>query len=87
LNKMAGILIYKDLFEYYNIVMDDNLMYECVKKGLIKNKNKIIWEKGNVDIQKIEEARDTKNLLVQKLNAGEAFDLEKELKELDKFFE
>ncbi len=76
---MAGVLIYKSASQHYSFVFADDGFYKIVRKEIPKNGDEILWEKGNVSLQQIENSRKTKNDLVMKLNKGEKVDLEKEL--------
>lgn len=78
---MAGVLIYGSaLNSYYSLVVADNKAYSDMRKGVLANEsNKILWERRNVSLEQIENARKTKAELVRKLNKGEKVDLEKEL--------
>jgi len=81
---MAGVLIYKSaLNRHYSFVAADDDIYNAIITDLSRSKDKILWGKGNVDFEKIEEARKTKDDLVKRLNEGEEADLKKEL---DVFF-
>lgn len=82
---MAGVLIYKSaLNQHYSFVAADDDLYNALIADLNKSKDKVLWGKGNVSLEQIENARKTKDNLVERLNEGEKVDLEKELEE---FFE
>ena len=80
---MAGILIYQIGHKYFSLISTDNEIYDYIKKELVKdNYCKIIWEKGNVPLEKIENARKIKEEFIEKLNLGENINL----KGLESFF-
>jgi hypothetical protein len=83
---MAGVLIYQSaLNQYYSYVVAEDNLYAAVKADIIGNKsNKLLWERGDVSLEQIQNARKTTGSLVARLNKGEKVDLEKELAE---FFE
>jgi len=78
---MAGVLIYESaLNSYFSLVIADNKVYSAMRKEILANKsNKILWERGNVSLEQIENSRKTKDNLVRRLNKGKEVDLEKEL--------
>lgn len=81
---MAGVLIYKNtLQDYYSYVIADDNLYAAAKADILKSST-ILWEKGNVSLEQIQNARRTKDNLVAMLNRGEEVDLKKEL---DGFFD
>lgn len=83
---MAGVLIYKSaLNQHYSFLCADNGEYVAIRVGILENiNNKILWERENVSLEQIENARKTKDNLVAMLNAGKKVDLKKEL---DCFFQ
>lgn len=76
---MAGVLIYKNSSDYHSYIITDDIAHEDVKKDIIKNNYKVLWERANVNLQQIESAEKTKINLITRLNSGEKVDLEKEL--------
>jgi len=78
---MAGVFIYKNALEQYaSFVSADDKTYIAMKSNINENKSdEVVWEKGNVKLQQIEDSRKTKNDLIKRLNNGEEVDLEKEL--------
>jgi len=78
---MAGVLIYANaLKQHVSFVTADNKTYTVIKADLLEDKSiEIIWEKENVNLQKIEDSRITRADLVRKLNEGQKVNLEKEL--------
>jgi hypothetical protein len=77
---MAGVLIYKNVLnQHYSFVAADDDVYNAIITDLSRNKDNVLWGKGNVSLEQIEKARTTKNNLVMKLNEGEEVDLKKEL--------
>ncbi|MEK6833607.1 MAG: hypothetical protein AABY32_06190 [Nanoarchaeota archaeon] len=82
---MAGVLIYKSaLNQHYSFLSVSDDSYEAEREDIPNRGDKILWEKGNVTPEQIQNARETKNTLVARLNAGIKVDLEKEL---ESFFE
>jgi hypothetical protein len=82
---MAGILIYQTASGCsYSFVVSDDSLYDSEIKDIPKRGDKILWERGNVSLEQIEDARKTKNTLVARLNNNEKVDLEKELAEFFK---
>jgi len=82
---MPGVIIYRTQSNlHYSFVSFDDDLYNAEKIELPKMGDTILWDKGNVSLQQIQNARKTKDDLVAKLNAGEEVDLKKEL---DSFFE
>jgi hypothetical protein len=68
---MAGILIYKSRItrNHYSFVVTDDKLYGAVREDFLKNNlNQIIWEKGNVSLDQIEDSRKTKNDLIRRVN-------------------
>ena len=65
-------------------VSSDDSLYDFAMKEIPKRGDKILWKKGNVSLEQIEDARKTKDTLVTKLNNSEKVDLEKELEEFFK---
>ena len=83
---MAGVLIYKFASQYYSFVIADNSVYRAAKKELIRSGNEILWAKGRVALEQIENARETKDDLVARLNNGEKINPKYLKKELKVFF-
>jgi len=82
---MPGVLIYQSLSGCcYSFVIADHDLYNAEIKEIPKRGDKILWEKGNVSLEQIENSRKTKNSLVARLNNGEKIDLEKELSDFFK---
>ena len=82
---MVGVLIYKSASQqYYSFVSFDDDSYSVERREIPKRGDQILWERGNVSLAQIENARKTKDDLVKKLNEGQEVNLEKELEE---FFE
>ncbi len=58
---MAGVLIYKGVLQYFSLVVCDNVLYHATRKEMSENGGgQILWERGNVSLQQIEDARKTK---------------------------
>lgn len=77
---MAGVLIFKDAFNYYSLVVCDNELYYATRAEMSKNSGtQILWERKDVSLQQIEDARKMKDELVRKLNEGQEVDLGTEL--------
>jgi hypothetical protein len=82
---MAGVLIYQTVSNCcYSLACADDYLYNIEKIEIPKRGDKILWEKGNVSLEQINNARKKKNSLVERLNNGEKVDLEKELEEFFK---
>lgn len=82
---MAGVYIHQSTSEnYYSVVIFDDNLYNSEIKEAPTRGNKILWKKGNVSVAQIQNSRETKDSLVERLNKGEQVDLKKEL---DGFFE
>ena len=80
---MAGVLIYRSsLNQHYSYVVAEDNLYDAVKADIIGNEsNKLLWERGDVSLEQIQNARKTTDSLVARLNKGEKIDFEKELAE------
>ena len=76
---MPGVLIFSNGFNHYSFVVFDDGLYDAVREGMPKYGNQILWERGNVSLQQIDDAQTTKDALVTKLNEGQKVDLEGEL--------
>ncbi len=77
---MAGVLIYQDIKLNHSIfISSDNEVYNYIRRILVKDNCKILYEKANTTLDKIENARKTKDNLIARLNIGEVINLEKEL--------
>jgi hypothetical protein len=84
---MPGVIIYRTKSNlHYSFVSFDDDLYNAEKIELPKGGNTIIWDKGNVSLQQMQNARETKDDLVAKLNAGEKVDLDIEKAKLEDFF-
>jgi hypothetical protein len=59
-------------------------MYRAAKRHIRENKGEILFKRWGVSNEQIENARETKNNLLTRLNAGEEVDLNKELGEFFK---
>jgi hypothetical protein len=82
---MAGVLIYQSVSGcYYSSVHFNDDAYNAEKEDIPKRGDKILWKKGNVSVEQLDNSRKTKNSLVARLNNGEKVDLEKELAEFFK---
>jgi hypothetical protein len=82
---MPGVLIYQTAYRCcYSFVSADDGAYNAEKEDISKRGDKILWEKGNVSLEQIDNSRKTKNCLVARLNNGEKVDLEKELSDFFK---
>jgi hypothetical protein len=81
---MAGVLIYKSVLnQHYSFVSSEDNLYNSIILNFNESGEKVLWGRGNVSLEQIENARKTKDDLVRKLNEGEKVDLKKEL---DVFF-
>lgn len=79
---MAGVFIYKSSNQYYSFFSKDDRVFEFMKRELLEHGNQILWEKANTNLEKIENARKTKDELVEKLNSGKKV----RFKKLERFF-
>jgi len=81
---MAGIIIYESAFHHYDsLIFNDHSMYRAAKTDIRKNGDKILWKKGNISLEQIENSRETRDNLMAKLKEGIKVDLKEEL---DGFF-
>jgi hypothetical protein len=77
---MPGIIIYKTSFQqHYCFDFPDQSTYRSAKADIRRNKDEILWKKGNVTYEQIKNSKGTTTNLVNKLNNGEKVDLAKEL--------
>jgi hypothetical protein len=83
---MPGVIIYKNSEKYHIYNFPDRTTYRTAKEDIRKNKDKIVWKKGNVSFEQIQNARETMNSLVRKLNENEELNLEAELAKVADFF-
>lgn len=84
---MTAVLIYKSPSQHYYsfVISDDNLYYDAIKV-MPKDGNKILWSKGRVSLEQLENSRKTKDNLVKRLNEGEKIKLKDLKNELKGFF-
>jgi hypothetical protein len=84
---MPGVIIYRTKSNlYYSFVSFEDSSYNAEKIDIPKRGDTILWDKGNVSLEQMENARKTKDELVAKLNSGEKIKLKDLKKELDGFF-
>jgi hypothetical protein len=83
---MPGVIIYKSLEHCYGFIFPDQCTYRTAKYDIRRNKDEILWKKGNVGQKQAENAKETINSLVAKLNNNKKVDLERELAKLEEFF-
>jgi hypothetical protein len=82
---MPGVLIYQFASQYYSFVIADDKLYRATKKEIMKD-GQLLWSKGRISFEELEDARKTKDSLVKRLNDGEKIKLKDLKKELDCFF-
>lgn len=73
------MIIHKNAQGYYCFISSDDKLYRDAKKEISNNGNQIIWERENVTIEQLENARKTKEEIVKKLNGGEETNVKREL--------
>jgi hypothetical protein len=84
---MPGVIIYRTKFNrYYSLVSFDDNSYNDEKIEIPKRGDTILWDKGNVTLEQLENSRKTKDSLVRRLNDGENIKLKDLKNELKGFF-
>jgi len=77
---MAGLIIYGTYGQFYSFITADDVDYEKTSEDFANNPYiKIPFEKGDLTLQQIDEARDKISKIVKKLNDKQKIDVEKEL--------
>ena len=62
---MAGLIIYGSYGQFYSFVIADDKAYEKASEDLADNPNaKILFDRGDLTLQQIEDSRKTKNKLL-----------------------
>ena len=82
---MPGILIHKSYCQFYSFVIADDVIYEETRKEFkARSKDessdfKLYFDKGNLTLQQIEDAREKTAEIVKRLNQGENVKVKKEI--------
>lgn len=77
---MAGILIYQTNSQFYSFVVADNNIYKKTEEKFTDSSYiDLLFNKGNLTLQQIENARKKVSEIVGKLNNNQKINVKKEL--------
>tara|TARA_Y100000034_G_scaffold64995_1_gene78644 strand:+ start:875 stop:1120 length:246 start_codon:yes stop_codon:yes gene_type:complete len=76
---MPGIIIYRAYGQYFSFSASDDVVYGGIKQDIISRSEEIVFCRGEISLNQIDDAREGVANIIKMLNSGEEVDAEGKL--------